>query len=145
VMRAFEEFFARAHRFQPLQTSQSGFAPASPSSSVGASPLGNRKNIILIEDLPPVSAYSSRKIFQDTISKFSNSGVSRSSAVLVIIVSDVYSKQSTELLFSSTNESKEQALTVRTLLPANLLTRIDSGGSQSSPIMQIKYGERTSH
>ena len=144
-MRAFEEFFARAHRFQPLQTSQSGFAPASPSSSVGASPLGNRKNIILIEDLPPVSAYSSRKIFQDTISKFSNSGVSRSSAVLVIIVSDVYSKKSTELLFSSTNESKEQALPVRTLLPANLLTRIDSGGSQSSPIMQIKYGERTSH
>ncbi|GJJ78629.1 cell cycle checkpoint protein [Entomortierella parvispora] len=139
VMRAFEEFFARAHRFQPLQTQGDSGISNSPSSFSRASPFGKRKNIILIEDLPPVTAYASRKIFQDTISKFSSSGGNRSSAVLVIIISDVFSKQSTELLFASTHESREPALTIRTLLPANLLTRIDSGKNQLSSIKEIKF------
>jgi hypothetical protein len=145
VMRAFEEFFARAHRFQPLQMSEehTGF-PASSSSSITmttTSASRKRKNIILIEDLPPVSAPTSRKIFQDTLSKFALSGGGRSSAVLVIIISDVFSKQSTELLFSSSKENRDFELTIRTLLPANLLSKIDSGGRHSSNIMQIKYAD----
>ena len=147
VMNAFQEFFSRAHRYTPLNLSSdisrhSGGNGTSSSSIIGAlpaSPAGPRKkNIILIEDLPPISAYSSRKIFQDTISRFANSRNSNSSSVLVIIVSDVFSKQSTELLFSSSQESRDPALTIRTLLPSTILDRIDSGGRDSGKIKQIK-------
>ncbi|KAF9962854.1 Cell cycle checkpoint protein rad17 [Mortierella alpina] len=137
-----------AHRYTPLVTSRdisrhSAGNGTSSTSSMGAlatSPAGPRKkNIILIEDLPPISAYSSRKIFQDTISRFANSRNSNSSSVLVIIVSDVFSKQSTELLFSSSQESRDPALTIRTLLPSTILDRIDSGGRDNGKIKQIKF------
>lgn len=156
-MRSFQEFFSRAHRFSPLQLSsgklqqtqaQNAFGGlnfsslASSSSATGrieASRIGpGKKNIILIEDLPPVSASSSRKIFQDTIHNFANSRAT-SSSVLVIIVSDVFSKQSTELQFSSTRESSDPALTMRTLLPPSVLGKLDSGGkNDNARIRQIK-------
>ncbi|KAG0087209.1 Cell cycle checkpoint protein rad17 [Podila epicladia] len=83
-----------------------------------------KKNIILMEDLPSVSASSSLKIFQDTILNFANTRSSIAS-VLVIVVSDAFSKQSTELIFSS-NDNREQAYSIRTLLPKTLLDRLDS-------------------
>lgn len=158
VMRSFQEFFSRAHRFSPLQLSSGkpqqtqtqntfgGLSSCSPatssSSSTGwiQSPRSGpgKKNIILIEDLPPVSALSSRKIFQDTIHNFANSRAS-SSSVLVIIVSDVFSKQSTELQFSSSRESSDPALTMRTLLPPSILGKLDSGAkNDNARIRQIK-------
>ncbi|KAG9322008.1 hypothetical protein KVV02_008171 [Mortierella alpina] len=148
VMNAFQEFFSRAHRYTPLVTfkdisRQSGGNGTSSTDNTRAVPMPpaspRKKNIILIEDLPPISAYSSRKIFQDTISKFANSRNSSSSSVLVIIVSDVFSKQSTELLFSSSQESRDPALTIRTLLPSTILDRIDSGGRDNGKIKQIKF------
>ncbi|KAF9353511.1 Cell cycle checkpoint protein rad17 [Mortierella sp. NVP85] len=93
----------------------------------GSVPSLARKNIILIEDLPPLSAFSSRKIFQEAISNFVKSR--NSSAVLVIIVSDVFMKQSTELLFSSMSENRDPALTIRTLLPHSVLEKIDSASA----------------
>ncbi|KAH7046487.1 Rad17 cell cycle checkpoint protein-domain-containing protein [Linnemannia elongata] len=158
VMRSFQEFFSRAHRFSPLQLSSGkpqqtqtqnafgGLNPSSPASSSSAAGRAEapgtrlgKKNIILIEDLPPVSALSSRKIFQDTIHNFANSRAS-SSSVLVIIVSDVFSKQSTELQFSSTRESSDPALTMRTLLPPSVLAKLDSGGkNDNARIRQIKF------
>lgn len=159
VMRSFQEFFSRAHRFSPLQLSSSkpqqthtqnafgGLNSSSPATSTSSSSTGwmqsprsgpVKKNIILIEDLPPVSALSSRKIFQDTIHNFANSRASTSS-VLVIIVSDVFSKQSTELQFSSTRESSDPALTMRTLLPSSILGKLDSGAkNDNARIRQIK-------
>ncbi|KAF9561541.1 Cell cycle checkpoint protein rad17 [Mortierella alpina] len=149
VMNAFQEFFSRAHRYTPLVTSKDvsrhdgrgiGIGSTNDMGAVSASLSGPRKkNIILIEDLPPISAYSSRKIFQDTIFRFANSRNSSSSSVLVIIVSDVFSKQSTELLFSSSQESRDPALTIRTLLPSSILERIDSGGRDNGKIKQIKF------
>ncbi|KAF9947796.1 Cell cycle checkpoint protein rad17 [Mortierella alpina] len=148
VMNAFQEFFSRAHRYTPLVTSKdiprhsggNGTSSTNFTRAVPTSPAGPRKkNIILIEDLPPISAYSSRKIFQDTISRFANSKNNNSSSVLVIIVSDVFSKQSTELLFSSSQESRDPALTIRTLLPSSILDRIDSGGRDNGKIKQIKF------
>lgn len=147
-MNAFQEFFSRAHRYTPLMTTKdisqhSGDNGSSNINNMRAPPMSlagpRKKNIILIEDLPPISAYSSRKIFQDTISRFANSRNSSSSSVLVIIVSDVFSKQSTELLFSSSQESRDPALTIRTLLPSTILDRIDSGGRDNGKIKQIKY------
>ncbi|KAF9921593.1 Cell cycle checkpoint protein rad17 [Linnemannia zychae] len=155
VMRSFQEFFSRAHRFSPLQLSsgkpqqnQTGSgslnsSPLSTSSQTGrmSAPQSGppMKNIILIEDLPPVSALSSRKIFQDTITNFANSRANTSS-VLVIIISDVFSKQSTELQFSSTRESSDPALTMRTLLPSVILGRLDSGArNNTARIRQIKF------
>ncbi|KAK3806870.1 MAG: Rad17 cell cycle checkpoint protein-domain-containing protein [Linnemannia gamsii] len=154
VMKSFQEFFSRAHRFNPLQlssgkpqqTQTTGFgnlSSSSPASSTGwmQTPRSGptKRNIILIEDLPPVSAVSSRKIFQDTITNFANSRAS-SSSVLVIIVSDVFSKQSTELQFSSTRESSDPALTMRTLLPSSILNRLDSGAkNDNARIRQIKF------
>ncbi|ORZ01842.1 Rad17 cell cycle checkpoint protein-domain-containing protein [Lobosporangium transversale] len=139
VMRAFQEFFARAHRFRPLQTTlaaslhcQEPIFPSTPNSD------STNKNLILIEDLPPISASSSRKIFQDTIKNFSNLR-SKSTSVLVIIVSDVYAKQNTEMLFSNTSENRDSALTIRTLLPPSVLDRIDSGSRNNSRIKQIKF------
>ncbi|KAF9089821.1 Cell cycle checkpoint protein rad17 [Mortierella sp. AD031] len=160
VMNAFKEFFSRAQRFSPLQLSSGppqqsqapqqsqtafgGFNFNSSSSSTGrmqaSRPGPAKKNIILIEDLPPMSADTSRRIFQDTIAKFSNSRANPSS-VLVIIVSDVFSKLSTELQFSSTMESKDPALTMRKLFPQHILRDLDSSGSSrgSSRIRQIKF------
>ncbi|KAF9121605.1 Cell cycle checkpoint protein rad17 [Mortierella sp. 14UC] len=154
VMKSFQEFFSRAHRFSPLQLSSSrpqqtqttGFGnlnSSSPSSSTGLMQIPRsgpaKKNIILIEDLPPVSALSSRKIFQDTITNFVNSRAS-SSSVLVIIVSDIFSKQSTELQFSSTRESSDPVLTMRTLLPSSILGKLDSGAkNDNARIRQIKF------
>ncbi|KAF9185736.1 Cell cycle checkpoint protein rad17 [Haplosporangium sp. Z 767] len=136
VMNAFQEFFSRASRFNPMLTTRD---VPSQTSGVSTSLSGTgKKNIILIEDLPPVSAYSSRKVFQDTITRFVNSRTNTSS-VLVIIVSDVFSKQSTELLFSSTGESRDTALTIRTLLPPTILDRIDSSVRGCSRIKQIKF------
>ncbi|KAF9586533.1 Cell cycle checkpoint protein rad17 [Lunasporangiospora selenospora] len=99
-------------------------------------PRSGKKSIILIEDLPPVSAHSSLKIFQDTIVQFSH--LRHNNSVLVIIVSDVFSKQSTELLFP-TSDNRDPALTVRTLLPSSILDRIDSGGRDYARIKQIKF------
>ncbi|KAG0201304.1 Cell cycle checkpoint protein rad17 [Mortierella sp. GBA30] len=145
VMNAFQEFFSRAHRFSPLITTrdvtrqeQDQGVSTTNYAAVGPSPTNTRKNIILIEDLPPVSAYSSRMIFQETISRFANSRAS-SSSVLVIIVSDVFSKQSTELLFSSSSETRDPALTLRNLLPPTVLSRIDSGGKDCGRIKQISF------
>lgn len=91
----------------------------------------------MIEDLPPLSAFSSRKIFQDAVLKFVNSKTN--SAVLVIIVSDVFTKQSTELLFSSVSENRDPALTIRTLFPSSVLDKIDSATNKECPrIKQIK-------
>ncbi|KAF9438716.1 Cell cycle checkpoint protein rad17 [Entomortierella beljakovae] len=132
VMRAFQEFFSRAQRFSPLAITRD---PSRPSQGTGNR---RKRNIILIEDIPPISAYSSRKIFQDTISKFANSR-SGSTSVLVIIVSDVFTKQSTELQFSNSNESRDPAMTIRTLLPSTILDRIDSGGKGFPRIKQIKF------
>ncbi|KAF9277413.1 Cell cycle checkpoint protein rad17 [Mortierella alpina] len=148
VMNAFQEFFSRAHRYTPLMTTKdisqhSGDNGSSNINNMRAPSMSSagprKKNIILIEDLPPISAYSSRKIFQDTISRFANSRNNSSSSVLVIIVSDVFSKQSTELLFSSSQESRDPALTIRTLLPSTILDRIDSGGRDNGKIKQIKF------
>ncbi|KAF8978559.1 Cell cycle checkpoint protein rad17 [Entomortierella lignicola] len=137
VMKAFQEFFSRAQRFSPLATTRD--APQQSQATNNPTLSSTRKrNIILIEDLPPISAFSSRRIFQDTISKFANSR-SYSSSVLVIIVSDVFTKQSTELLFSNTNESRDPAMTIRTLLPSAVLERIDSGGKGTPRIKQIKF------
>ncbi|KAF9148344.1 Cell cycle checkpoint protein rad17 [Linnemannia schmuckeri] len=158
VMRSFQEFFSRAHRFSPLQLSSGkpqqsqtqntmgGHNSSSPTSASSATEWmqtprtgPGKKNIILIEDLPPVSALSSRKIFQDTIHNFANSRAS-SSSVLVIIVSDVFSKQSTELQFSNTRESSDPALTMRTLLPPSVLGKLDSGAkNDNARIRQIKF------
>ncbi|KAG0325836.1 Cell cycle checkpoint protein rad17 [Podila humilis] len=96
-----------------------------------------RKNLILIEDLPPVSAFSSRKIFQETLLGFANTRDTVSS-VLCIIISDVFSKQSTEMLFSS-NENREEALTLRTLLPKPLLDRMGSSAKTNSRVKNIKF------
>ncbi|KAG0099584.1 Cell cycle checkpoint protein rad17 [Podila epicladia] len=121
VMRAFQEFFSRAQRFNPMTLGDDIF---------GNNPLMmekkscQKKNIILMEDLPSVSASSSLKIFQDTILNFANTRSSIAS-VLVIVVSDAFSKQSTELIFSS-NDNREQAYSIRTLLPKTLLDRLDS-------------------
>ncbi|KAI8597135.1 Rad17 cell cycle checkpoint protein-domain-containing protein [Dissophora ornata] len=144
VMNAFQEFFSRAQRFNPLLTSRdvslqsrsniTGLSGGPPLSISGT----GKKNIILIEDLPPISAFSSRKIFQETITKFANSR-NNSTSVLVIIVSDVFTKQSTELLFSNTSENRDPALTIRTLLPSSVLSRIDSGGKGCPRIKQIKF------
>ncbi|KAF9300827.1 Cell cycle checkpoint protein rad17 [Mortierella antarctica] len=92
-----------------------------------------KKNIILMEDLPPVSASSSLKIFQDTIFNFANTRSSTAS-VLVIIVSDAFSKQNTELVFSS-NDNRDQAYSYRTLLPKTLLDRLDSGAGTTKTFM----------
>ncbi|KAG0357572.1 Cell cycle checkpoint protein rad17 [Gamsiella multidivaricata] len=142
VMRTFQEFFSRAQRFNPIltsrdlsQSSQSTGAQAGFSASMSAS---GRKNVILIEDLPPITAVSSRKIFQETIAKFANSRIS-SSSVLVLIVSDVFTKQSTELLFSNTNENRDPAMTIRVLLPSTVLDKIDSGGRGCARVKQIKF------
>ncbi|KAF9995609.1 Cell cycle checkpoint protein rad17 [Entomortierella chlamydospora] len=137
VMRAFQEFFSRAQRFRPLATTRDAPQQSQSTGGSGLSSTGKR-NIILIEDLPPISAFSSRKIFQDTISKFANSR-NNTTSVLVIIVSDVFTKQSTELLFSNTNESRDPAMTIRTLLPSTVLDRIDSGGKDNPRIKQIKF------
>lgn len=141
VMRAFQEFFSRAQRFNPLTLGDdnSGNNPVTmEKKSFG------KKNIMLIEDLPPVSASSSRQIFQDTILNFANTRSSTAS-VLVIIVSDAFSKQNTELIFSS-NDNREQAYSIRTLLPKTLLDRLDSGAGTSGRIKQIKYvPEECSH
>lgn len=134
VMRAFQEFFSRAQRFNPLTLGDDIF---------GNNPVmmekktSGKKNIILMEDLPPVSASSSLKIFQDTIFNFANTRSSTAS-VLVIIVSDAFSKQNTELVFSS-NDNRDQAYSYRTLLPKTLLDRLDSGAGTSGRIKQIKY------
>ncbi|KAG0023563.1 Cell cycle checkpoint protein rad17 [Podila clonocystis] len=119
VMKAFQEFISRAQRFNPLALGDDifGNSPAMEKKSSG-------KNIILLEDLPPVSATSSLRIFQDTILNFANTRSSTAS-VLVIIVSDAFSKQNTELIFSS-NDNREQAYSIRTLLPKTLLDRLDS-------------------
>ncbi|KAG0285296.1 Cell cycle checkpoint protein rad17 [Linnemannia gamsii] len=150
VMQSFQEFFSRAHRFSPLQLSngkpqrpqiqtQNTFGGPSSCSPATPRPGPKKKNIILIEDLPPVSALSSRKIFQDTIHNFANSRAS-SSSVLVIIVSDIFSKQSTELQFSSNRESNDPALTMRTLLPPSILGKLDSGAKNDhARIRQIKF------
>ncbi|KAF9425636.1 Cell cycle checkpoint protein rad17, partial [Podila epigama] len=135
VMNAFQEFFTRAHRFNPLLLGDSTDGSKPPTEAPRSA--SGKKNIILIEDLPPISAYSSRKIFQETILNFANTRSSTSS-VLVIIISDVFSKQSTELLFSS-NENREQALSIRTLLPAALLDRLDSGVKTTGRVKQIKF------
>lgn len=147
VMESFLKFFSRAQRFHPLaistnpaQPSQSNMSSQNIAFSGKSTPLlvsgRNKRNIILIEDLPPLSAFSSRKIFQDAISKFVSSR--NNSAVLVIIVSDVFTKQSTELLFSSMSENRDPALTIRTLLPSSVLDRIDSAGKECPRIKQIK-------
>jgi len=153
VMGAFQEFFSRAHRFNPLQLSTGtqhyqpaygGLNPSSPLTPTERTQTPRsgpaKKNVILIEDLPPISALSSRKIFQETITQFANSKAS-SSSILVVILSDVFSKQNTELQFSSARESKEPALTMRTLLPSAILSKLDSGGVRGdcSRIRQIKY------
>ncbi|KAG0024102.1 Cell cycle checkpoint protein rad17 [Podila clonocystis] len=119
VMKAFQEFISRAQRFSPLALGDDifGNSPAMEKKSSG-------KNIILLEDLPPVSATSSLRIFQDTILNFANTRSSTAS-VLVVIVSDAFSKQNTELIFSS-NDNREQAYSIRTLLPKTLLDRLDS-------------------
>ncbi|KAI1314685.1 Cell cycle checkpoint protein rad17 [Mortierella claussenii] len=137
VMNAFQEFFSRAQRFNPLMTSK-GSSERVPGSVAEVLSGSGRRNIILIEDLPPISAYSSRKIFQDTITRFANSR-SNSTSILVIIVSDVFTKQSTELLFSNSNENRDPALTIRTLLPSSVLDRIDSGSKGNARIKQIKF------
>ncbi|KAG0288505.1 Cell cycle checkpoint protein rad17, partial [Dissophora globulifera] len=138
VMKAFQEFFSRAQRFNPLGAPGSSTTPSAGSGGGPGVPLAGKgkKNIILIEDLPPISAFSSRRIFQDTITKFANTRTNLS-AVLVIVVSDVFTKQSTELLFSNTSESRDPALTIRTLLPSSILDRIDSGGKGCARIKQI--------
>ncbi|KAF9114762.1 Cell cycle checkpoint protein rad17 [Mortierella sp. AM989] len=143
VMRAFQEFFSRAQRFNPLVTTrdspQQNQSIGNPGLTSPGGPSNNgKRNIILIEDLPPTSAFSSRKIFQDTISKFANTRSSLTS-VLVIIISDVFTKQSTELLFSNTSENRDPAMTIRTLLPSSVLDRIDSGGRGCPRIKQIKF------
>ncbi|KAK3809128.1 MAG: Rad17 cell cycle checkpoint protein-domain-containing protein [Benniella sp.] len=148
VMEAFLKFFSRAQRFHPLTTLKSSIQSnqshptgqgisSSNGSALGSVPSLAKKNIILIEDLPPLSAFSSRKIFQEAISNFVNSR--NSSAVLVIIVSDVFMKQSTELLFSSMSENRDPALTIRTLLPHSVLEKIDSAGKGCPRVKQIKF------
>ncbi|KAG0335336.1 Cell cycle checkpoint protein rad17 [Podila horticola] len=136
VMRAFQEFFSRAQRFNPLTLGDDIF---------GNNPVTmekksfGKKNIMLIEDLPPVSASSSRQIFQDTILNFANTRSSTAS-VLVIIVSDAFSKQNTELIFSS-NDNREQAYSIRTLLPKTLLDRLDSARTFMTKAIKAIVGE----
>ncbi|KFH68920.1 hypothetical protein MVEG_05724 [Podila verticillata NRRL 6337] len=120
AMKAFQDFFTRAQRFNPLTLGDDVFG----NKPVTIEKKRSGKNIILIEDLPPVSASSSRKIFQDTILDFANSR-SITASVLVLIVSDAFSKQNTELTFSS-NDNREQPCSIRTLLPKTLLDRLDS-------------------
>ncbi|KAG0001142.1 Cell cycle checkpoint protein rad17 [Modicella reniformis] len=140
-MSAFLDFLSRAQRFRPLSTTMTSSSKEPLQSNHGNNlSTGSRsikKNIILVEDLPPLSAFSSRKIFQEAITKFSSTR--NTSAVLVIIVSDVFTKQSTELLFSSTNENRDPALTIRTLFPSSVLDRIDSAGKGNPRVKQIKF------
>lgn len=132
AMKAFQDFFTRAQRFNPLTLGDDIFG----TKPVTMEKKRSGKNIILIEDLPPVSASSSRKIFQDTILDFANSR-SITASVLVLIVSDAFSKQNTELTFSS-NDNREQPFSIRTLLPKTLLDRLDSGAGTNGKIKQIK-------
>ncbi|KAG0235519.1 Cell cycle checkpoint protein rad17 [Actinomortierella wolfii] len=115
VMEAFQKFFARASRFDPLAL-DSNTSMGTPSSQHALTPRRRRtrKNIMLLEDFPPISAYTSRQIFQETITRFIRT--ERASSVLVMIISDVFSKHNTEMLFSSM-DYQEPALTARTMLP----------------------------
>ncbi|KAI8363301.1 Rad17 cell cycle checkpoint protein-domain-containing protein [Mortierella sp. GBAus27b] len=136
VMESFLKFFSMAQRFHPLTTSN-GLIQSN-LSNISQSTSGSRKrNIILIEDLPPLSAFSSRKLFQEAITTFTNSR--SNSAVIVIIVSDIFTKQSTELLFPSSGENRDPALTVRTLFPSSVLDKIDSASKGNPRIKQIKF------
>ncbi|KAF9970671.1 Cell cycle checkpoint protein rad17 [Actinomortierella ambigua] len=119
VMETFQRFFARASRFDPL-TLDSGDGDKAPASQRPLAPRKRRtrKNIMLLEDFPPLSAYSSRQIFQETITRFTRT--ERTSSVLVMIISDVFSKHNTEMLFSSM-DYQEPALTARTMLPKHVL------------------------
>ncbi|KAJ2694537.1 RFC checkpoint protein Rad17 [Coemansia sp. IMI 209128] len=88
VVRQFEQFLAQAERYSGLALRPSSERDSQPTSS-----LGQKRQIILVDDLPNISHRDTRDSFRDALVRFSGVPAQQSFPMVIVVTESITSQQ----------------------------------------------------